>query len=84
LTNAAVGKLGENSVVLLGTVIAGAAVVMCAVGKISQTEVKAGNLVKVVSEVLGGGGGGRPDFAQGGGPNGHLMSAAIDKALSSL
>ncbi len=84
LTNAAVGKLGENSVVLLGTVIAGAAVVMCAVGKISQTEVKAGNLVKVASEVLGGGGGGRPDFAQGGGPNGHLMSTAIDKAISSL
>jgi alanyl-tRNA synthetase len=84
LTSAAVSKLGENSVVMLGTVVNGAAVLMCAVGKQLQADIKAGNLVKIASEVLGGGGGGRPDFAQGGGPNGQLMTAAIDKAISSL
>ena len=84
LTSAALAKLGENAVVLLGTVVAGSAVLMCAVGKNAQADIKAGNLVKSASEVLGGGGGGRPDFAQGGGPNSQLLAAALDKALSSL
>ena len=84
LTSSALSKLGENSVVMLGTVVSGAAVLMCAVGKDLQGDIKAGSLVKIASEVLGGGGGGRPDFAQGGGPNGELMTSAIDKAISSL
>jgi alanyl-tRNA synthetase len=84
LTSAALAKLGENAVVLLGTVVAGSAVLMCAVGKNAQADIKAGNLVKSASEVLGGGGGGRPDFAQGGGPNSQLLAAALDKAISSL
>jgi alanyl-tRNA synthetase len=84
LTSSALSKLGENSVVILGTVVSGAAVLMCAVGKDLQGDIKAGSLVKIASEVLGGGGGGRPDFAQGGGPNGELMTSAIDKAISSL
>ena len=69
---------------ILGTVVAGAAVLMCAVGKNAQSDIKAGSLVKAASEVLGGGGGGRPDFAQGGGPNSQLLAAALDKAISSL
>lgn len=84
LTSAALAKLGENAVVLLGTVVAGSAVLMCAVGKNAQADIKAGNLVKSASEVLGGGGGGRADFAQGGGPNSQLLAAALDKAISSL
>jgi alanyl-tRNA synthetase len=84
LTGAALAKLGENAVVILGTVVAGAAVLMCAVGKSAQSDIKAGSLVKAASEVLGGGGGGRPDFAQGGGPNSQLLAAALDKAISSL
>jgi alanyl-tRNA synthetase len=84
LTSSALSKLGENSVVMLGTVVSGAAVLMCAVGTALQADIKAGTLVKIASEVLGGGGGGRPDFAQGGGPKGELMTSAIDKAISSL
>lgn len=84
LTSSALAKLGDGAVVLLGTVTAGTGVLMCAVGKNLQSDIKAGNLVKIASEVLGGGGGGRPDFAQGGGPNGQLLAAAIDKAISSL
>ena len=84
LTGAALAKLGDNAVVILGTVVAGAAVLMCAVGKSAQSDIKAGSLVKAASEVLGGGGGGRPDFAQGGGPNSQLLAAALDKAISSL
>ena len=36
------------------------------------------NLVKIASEVVGGaGGGGRPDMAQAGGPNGEKIADAI-------
>ena len=76
--------LGESSVVVLGVETEGRAVVMAAVGKGAQPKANAGLLVKVASEVLGGGGGGRPDFAQGGGPQAKDLKLAIDKAVSSL
>ncbi|WEV52359.1 alanine--tRNA ligase [Bifidobacterium sp. ESL0704] len=41
---------------------------------------KAGDLVRVASKVLGGGGGGKPDFAQGGGAD----ASKIDEALKAL
>lgn len=41
---------------------------------------KAGDLVRVASKVLGGGGGGKPDFAQGGGSD----ASKIDEALKAL
>ena len=78
------GQLGDNGVCILGVESEGRAVVMTAVAKSAQSNANAGSLVKIASEVLGGGGGGRPDFAQGGGPNASLLKAAIDKAVSSL
>lgn len=84
LATAAASKLGDKAVVLLGVVSEGRAVVMASVGSAAQNTVKAGELVKRASEVLGGGGGGRPDFAQGGGPNAELLGAAIDKAIKSI
>ena len=84
LAMAASAKLGENAVVLLGTISEGRAVVMASVGKSAQSKIKAGDLVKRASEVLGGGGGGRPDFAQGGGPNAGALDQAIDKAIKSI
>ncbi|MFT9393007.1 alanine--tRNA ligase [Bifidobacterium sp.] len=42
--------------------------------------IKAGDLVRGASKVLGGGGGGKPDFAQGGGQD----VSAIDEALQQL
>ncbi|MCI1865264.1 MAG: alanine--tRNA ligase [Bifidobacterium sp.] len=41
---------------------------------------KAGDLVRIASKTLGGGGGGKPDFAQGGGSD----AARIDDALTAL
>ncbi len=41
--------------------------------------VKAGNLVKEASRMLGGGGGGKPDMAVGGGPDAAGRAAALDK-----
>lgn len=42
--------------------------------------IKAGDLVRGASKILGGGGGGKPDFAQGGGSD----ASQIDAALSAL
>ena len=39
----------------------------------------AGNLVKAIAGLVGGGGGGRPNMAQAGGKNPDGISAAIEK-----
>lgn len=50
--------------------------------------IKAGDLVRSASQVLGGGGGGKPDFAQGGGQDASRLDAALkivgDQALAAL
>lgn len=46
--------------------------------------VKAGELVKIGSAVLGGGGGGKPDFAQGGGSDASKIPAALAEILKNI
>ena len=56
-----------------------------AVGVTDGLQVSAVDLVKVAVTVLGGqGGGGRPDMAQGGGPDGDKASAALEAVRSAL
>jgi alanyl-tRNA synthetase len=43
-----------------------------------------GTLVRQACKVIGGGGGGRPEFAQGGGPQGDLVIPAIESVLATL
>jgi alanyl-tRNA synthetase len=43
-----------------------------------------GNLVRQACQVIGGGGGGRPTFAQGGGPQGAKITQALEEASQSL
>lgn len=51
---------------------------VAAVGKSGlEKGVKAGNIIKAAAKALGGGGGGKPELAQGGGPN----VAKLDEAL---
>jgi alanyl-tRNA synthetase len=40
--------------------------------------VKAGNVVKEIVGIVGGKGGGRPDMAEGGGPDGAKLNEAVD------
>ncbi len=77
-------RLGEDKpvvVALAGTGEKGNPLVFVAVNKAANAKgIKAGDLVRTASKVLGGGGGGRPDFAQGGGRD----ASKIDEALSGL
>jgi alanyl-tRNA synthetase len=46
-----------------------------------DTSIKAGNWIKEIAPILGGGGGGRPDFAQAGGKDASKIGEAKIKAL---
>jgi alanyl-tRNA synthetase len=46
-----------------------------------NTGVKAGDWIKAIAPILGGGGGGRPDFAQAGGKDATKMGEAKEAAL---
>jgi alanyl-tRNA synthetase len=50
----------------------------------AEVGVHMGNLVRLACQAVGGGGGGRSDFAQGGGPAGSDASAALDAAYDAL
>jgi len=49
-----------------------------------ETAIKAGNWIKEIAPILGGGGGGRPDFAQAGGKDASKIVEATEKALAYL
>ncbi|CAA6801778.1 MAG: Alanyl-tRNA synthetase (EC [uncultured Sulfurovum sp.] len=57
--------------------------VMIACGS-TQPSIKAGNWIKAIAPILGGGGGGRPDFAQAGGKDASKIGEAKEKALTYL
>jgi alanyl-tRNA synthetase len=50
----------------------------------SDLDLHMGNLVRQACKVIGGGGGGRPEFAQGGGPRGDQVEQALETAFQSL
>ncbi|MDR1798943.1 MAG: alanine--tRNA ligase, partial [Bifidobacteriaceae bacterium] len=83
LAQAVRDRLGEAdpAVVALGSKdpASGRAVVVVALNQAAQAKgLKAGDLVKAASQVLGGGGGGAPALAQGGGTKGELLGQAWD------
>jgi len=57
--------------------------VMIACGS-KETTIKAGDWIKKIAPILGGGGGGRPDFAQAGGKDASKIDEAKEKALTYL
>lgn len=72
-------KLGSSAVVL-ATVNDGKISLVAGVSKDRTNVIKAGDLVNVVAEQVGGKGGGRPDMAQAGGDR----PEALDSALASV
>ncbi len=53
--------------------------VMLAAGS-KNTPVKAGDWIKSIAPIVGGGGGGRPDFAQAGGKDASKITTAVEEA----
>eukprot|EP00178_Gracilaria_changii_P009889 TRINITY_DN2875_c0_g1_i1.p1 TRINITY_DN2875_c0_g1~~TRINITY_DN2875_c0_g1_i1.p1 ORF type:complete len:971 (+),score=183.00 TRINITY_DN2875_c0_g1_i1:405-2915(+) len=77
--------LGEGAVVLLASENDGKVSFVCAVGKKAQKQgVGAGRLVGGVAKMCGGGGGGRPNFAQAGGKNVAKIGEALQHAEAEL
>lgn len=82
------GALGDQlrdrlgpSVVVLGSVEGGTAKLLALVSEaLIAKGIKAGAIVQESAPVVGGRGGGRDGRAQGGGPNGEALDAALDTA----
>ena len=79
VADALAARLGR-SVVVVGARAGDKAVVVAKV--VEEPRVNAGDLVRVASEALGGKGGGRPTFAQGGGPDTSALPRAVEAALA--
>jgi alanyl-tRNA synthetase len=71
----------QGGVIVLGAVIDDKPLLIAATTKtLAQTRgVHAGNLVRDLARIVGGGGGGRPDMAQAGGRDPAKLAEALDK-----
>ncbi len=72
-------RLGQG-VVILGTLVGGKALLLAMVTKDLTKRIHAGKIIGELAAILGGRGGGRPDMAQGGGPQGQKLSQALEAA----
>lgn len=77
-------RLGEQGVVILGSIVEEKPVVMVGVGKQAQSSVNAGAIAKAAAAVLGGGGGGKADFAQAGGSDSSKLQEALKVAKDQI
>ena len=71
-------RLGTGVVCLVAE-SGGKALLAIGVTKDLTSELKAGDLIREVAGVVGGGGGGRPDFAQAGGKDPSRLDQALEK-----
>lgn len=77
--------VGDDSVVMLASVKDGKVAFAAAVGKHLQKKgIFAGKLVGAVAKICGGGGGGRPNFAQAGGRDASKLNQALEEARTQL
>ncbi len=77
-------KLGEG-VVVLASPAGGKVNLMATATKAAVDKgAHAGNLIKAIASLVGGGGGGRPNMAQAGGKNPEGIEAALEKARETL
>ena len=71
-------KIGSG-IVVLGAKRGEKALLLATVTKDLVGKHKAGDIIKKIAPIVGGGGGGRPDFAQAGGSDPSRLDEAIDK-----
>jgi alanyl-tRNA synthetase len=71
----------EKGVAVVGTINEdGRPSLVAAVTKDMTDRVHAGNVIKEIAEIIGGGGGGRPNMAQAGGKDPEKLDEALDRA----
>ena len=70
----------KSGIVVLGSVAGSKVLLIVIVTKDLTDRYKAGNIVKEVASVVGGGGGGRADMAQAGGTKPEMLDRALDRA----
>jgi alanyl-tRNA synthetase len=75
-----IGAKIVSGIVVLGVASNGKVALVGFVSKDLQKKFHAGNIIKKVAEIVGGSGGGRPDFAQAGGKD----AEKIDQALQAV
>ncbi len=68
----------KSGVVVLGRKDEGKAGIIVRVSDDLKDKVKAGNVIKEIVPILGGKGGGRPDMAEGGGPETEKLGEAVE------
>jgi alanyl-tRNA synthetase len=74
-------KLGECVILLASATGGKVSLVSMATDGAMKAGAHAGNLIKEVASLVGGGGGGRPNMAQAGGKNPDGIPAAVEKAV---
>jgi alanyl-tRNA synthetase len=79
------GVVNQNGVVVLGSVTDGKPQLLVAVtDDLTKQGLHAGNLIKMIAPLVGGGGGGRPNIAQAGGKDPAKLPAALAEARKLL
>jgi alanyl-tRNA synthetase len=74
----------KSGVVILGRTEDGKVGITVRVSKDLTGKVRAGDIIKEISPIVGGRGGGRPDMAEGGGTEPDKLQEAIDAAYSTI
>ena len=74
-------KLGEGVVVIASDMDGKVNLIAMATDDAQKKGAHAGNLIKGIASLVGGGGGGRPNMAQAGGKNPSGIEAALEKVI---
>ena len=74
----------DSGVIVLGSVNKGKATLMCSVSEDLLEKLHAGEIIRAISTIVGGKGGGKAHLAQGGGPLGDKIDAALDAVAQEL
>ena len=70
----------KSGVVILASASDGKVQIVVAVTPDLTGRIKAGQIVKEIAPIVGGGGGGRPDFAEAGGKNPEKIDEMLDES----
>ncbi|MBQ9885922.1 MAG: alanine--tRNA ligase [Lachnospiraceae bacterium] len=77
-------KLGEGVVAIASELDGKVNLIAMATDEAQKKGAHAGNLIKAIAGLVGGGGGGRPNMAQAGGKNPAGIEAALEKAVEEV